>query len=132
MAILALIIGALPRVVIAIARWQTAWMSSDLNFFELMAFELLTVLWIVHLTRMAAGKSAAANALGFVMMLLAAIECVGGLAASASVVSALVQGVFPTSWWRAAAALLYGVTQIWYLRDAARQSVPPEPHWNRL
>lgn len=131
-ATLALIAGALPRVVIAIARWQTAWMSSDLNFYELAAFEMLTVLWIVYLARQASGKRAAANGLAFVMMLLAAVECVGGLAATASVVSALTQGVLVSAWWKAAAALLYGVAQVWYLRDAARSSMPPEAHWNRL
>jgi hypothetical protein len=48
------------------------------------------------------------------------------------VMAGLVQGVLANSWWKSTAALLYGVAQVWYLREVARQSLQPEPHWNRL
>jgi hypothetical protein len=130
-AALALAAGVLPRVFFAIARLPTAWMSNEWSAAELIAFESLTVLWIVFLAMLAVGRSAA-NKLAFPMMVFAAVECIGALAAVASVLSALVQGVVAGSWWRASAALVYGVAQVWYLRDVARQSLQPEPHWNRL
>jgi hypothetical protein len=128
----ALIAGALPRAFFAIARLPTAWMNNQWGFAELIAFEALTALWLVFLTLQALGRSAAANKLAFPMMVFAAVECIGGLVAAASVMSALIQGALPSSWWRVGAALLYGVAQVWYLREAARQSLQPELHWNRL
>ena len=131
-AALTLLAGAVPRTFIAIARLPTAWMNNEWGFAELIAFESLTVLWLVFLAMQALGRGATANKLAFPMMVFAAVECIGGLAAAAGVMSALFQGVLPGSWWRAAAALLYGMAQVWYLREAARQSLQPEPHWNRL
>ncbi len=131
-AALALVAGALPRVFLALARLPSAWMSNEWTAAELIAFESLTALWLVYLVLQAAGRGATASKLAFPMMVFAAVECIGALAAMAGVISGLVQGVVANSWWRAIAALVYAVAQVWYLREAARQSLQPEPHWNRL
>lgn len=131
-AALALLTGALPRVFFALARLPSAWMSNEWTAAELIAFESLTALWLVYLALQAAGRGATASRLAFPMMVFAAVECIGALAGSASVMSALVQGVVARSWWKALIAVVYAVAQVGYLRDAARQSLQPEPHWNRL
>lgn len=131
-AIVALLLGALPRVFIALARLPTAWMNNEWGFAELIAFEALTVLWIAYLALHAAGRITAANKLAFPMLVFAAVECIGTLMSAANVASGLIQGVLASYWWKAAAAALYGIAQVWYLREAARQSLNPEPHWNRL
>lgn len=131
-ATLVLVAGALPRVFFAMVRLPTAWMSNEWSAAELIAFEALTILWIVFLGLQALGKATTANKLAFPMMVFAAVECLGSLVAFSNVMAGLVQGVVANSWWKATAALLYGVAQVWYLRDVARQSLQPEPHWNRL
>jgi hypothetical protein len=131
-AMLALMAGALPRVFLAIARLPTAWMNNEWGFADLIAFEALTALWLIYLAMQSLGHGATANKLAFPMMVFAAVECIGGLVAAAGVVSALMQGVLVSAWWKVPAAVFYGVAQVWYLREAARQSLQPEPHWNRL
>lgn len=131
-AILALFAGALPRVLLALARLPAAWMNNGWGFADLIAFEALTALWIVYLALQVAGKASVANKLAFPMMVLAAVECVGTLMSAANVASGLIQGVLASYWWKAAAAALYGIGQVWYLRETARPSLHPEPHWNRL
>ncbi|MEI9813917.1 MAG: hypothetical protein WDO18_15305 [Acidobacteriota bacterium] len=131
-ALVAILFGALPRLMIGIARIPGAWRNDQWGFADLIAFESLTILWLVYLRAACLWPAELGPQTAFPMMVFAAVECLGAIMAGAAVAGSLVQGTLSHVWWRAAIALIYGVAQVRYLRDSARMSIQPEPHWNRL
>src|SRR5262249_14948392 len=117
---IAILAGAAPRVFVAIALLPTAWLRDSWGYAELIAILALTILWFPFLWLYGSGRDAVLPKLAFPMTVFAGLECIGALLAASNVIAAAVSGSVPSYSWVAAASLVRGAWQFWYLREQAR------------
>lgn len=131
-AVVALVLGAIPRAFLAIGTIPRAWMASGPAWAYLLSFYTLTILWFVLLGALAANRAAIALKLAFPMMVLAAIEAIGALIEFADLLSALVAGSIAADAGDILLHLAFAIAQVVFLRNLAKEHVSPTPSWNRL
>ena len=116
--VLTMLVGVGARLRAVAYTVPTLWMLSGIPWVIVIAFYVMTSLWVVYLVQLWRGKSV--RKFAAVMARLAFLESAGMLNSAATLVIALVMGEMPRAWFAPIMGLVFSVAQMVYFFRTSR------------